>query len=72
MASSGEARYFMSKAFASLYVAAVLALGVCAVLIWRMRCEGFGCMGIGVAWVAWVQAAIGMTMFALWVSKNAA
>jgi len=29
-------------------------------------------MGIGVAWVAWVQAAIGMTMFALWVGKNAA
>ncbi|WP_374510826.1 hypothetical protein [Niveibacterium sp.] len=46
----------MSKAFAAIYVVAVLALAVCAVLIWQLRCESFGCMGIGVAWFAWVLA----------------
>ena len=46
----------MSRAFAAIYVVAVLALAVCAVLIWRLRCESFGCMGVGVAWFAWVVA----------------
>ncbi|QSI78516.1 hypothetical protein [Niveibacterium microcysteis] len=46
----------MSKAFAAIYVVAVLALAACVVLIWRLRCESFGCMGIGVAWFAWVLA----------------
>lgn len=46
----------MSRAFAAIYVVAVLALVVCALLIWRLRCENFGCMGIGVAWFAWVLA----------------
>ncbi|WP_374398693.1 hypothetical protein [Niveibacterium sp.] len=46
----------MSKALAAIYVVAVLALAVCVVLIWRLRCESFGCMGIGVAWFAWVLA----------------
>lgn len=31
-----------------------IALG--AVLIGRLRCEGFGCIGVGVAWLAWVVA----------------
>lgn len=46
----------MSKAFSALYVTAVLALAVAAVLIWRLRCESFGCLGVGVAWFAWVVA----------------
>lgn len=43
----------MSKLLASVYIAAVLALAAGALGIWRLRCEGFGCMGIGVAWFAW-------------------
>ena len=46
----------MTKALASLYIVAVLILVAAAVGILRMSCEGFGCMGIGVAWVAWVIA----------------
>ena len=38
------------------FVASVLALALAAVAIWRLRCEGFGCVGIGVAWFAWVAA----------------
>lgn len=33
---------------------ALLAAGVAFIL--RMRCENFGCMGIGVAWFAWTEA----------------
>lgn len=51
---SGEGRYPVSKALAAVYVTAVLALAVTAVLILRLRCESFGCMGVGVAWFAWV------------------
>ncbi len=36
------------------FVASVLALALAGVAIWRLRCEGFGCVGIGVAWFAWV------------------
>ena len=57
----------MAKAFVSVYIAAVLALVAAAVGIWRLRCEGFGCMGIGVAWFAWVVSffvVLGVGLFA--------
>ncbi len=38
------------------FVASVVALALAGVAIWRLRCEGFGCVGIGVAWFAWVGA----------------
>jgi hypothetical protein len=44
----------MSRAFAVVYLALVGVLLVGAVGIWRIRCEGFGCTGVGVAWFAWV------------------
>ncbi len=38
------------------FVTSVLALALAAAAIWRLRCEGFGCVGIGVAWLAWAAA----------------
>jgi predicted membrane-bound spermidine synthase len=35
------------------YVVAVLVLFVLAGRIMGLQCENFGCMGIGVAWMAW-------------------
>ena len=82
-----------------------MALAVTAVLIWRLRCENFGCNSVGVVWFAWVvvflpilgigvalrsrsslgtqllkvtrlavwgQAALGVTLIHLGVSRNAA
>ncbi|MDR7308855.1 hypothetical protein J2X15_004178 [Rhodoferax saidenbachensis] len=46
----------MAKALVSLYVIAVLGLLATAVATWRLQCESFGCMGVGVAWFAWVIA----------------
>ena len=43
-----------SKTLAVAYIAFVGALIAWAVDIWRLRCEGFGCTGVGVAWLAWV------------------
>lgn len=57
----------MLKAVVALYIAAVLSLVAAAVGIWRLRCEGFGCMGVGVAWFAWVVAffaVLGVGLFA--------
>lgn len=48
------------------YLVSVLALLATAVGIWRMHCENFGCMGLGVAWFAWAIAyaiAVGLGWF---------
>lgn len=36
-----------------LQVASVLVLAVLGIGLWRSRCEGFGCIGTGIAWMAW-------------------
>jgi hypothetical protein len=46
----------MKAILASLYCVAVLALVAAAVGNTQLRCESFGCMGIGVAWFAWAFA----------------
>jgi len=28
-----------------------------ALFAWRLRCEGFGCMGVGIVWMAWAVLA---------------
>lgn len=37
-----------------IYVVIFIALAVFGLSLWGSYCEGFGCMGKGVAWVAWV------------------
>lgn len=44
----------MSKLFAVAYIVLVGLLMFGAVSTWRTRCESFGCMGNGIAWMAWV------------------
>lgn len=44
----------MAKTLLGLYVISVLVLLAAAVSIWRLHCESFGCMGVGVAWFGWV------------------
>lgn len=46
----------MARVLAGLYLLLTAALVVGAVATWRLRCEGFGCMGLGVAWMAWALA----------------
>lgn len=36
-----------------VYGLLLMATAVVAVLNFRLRCESFGCMGLGVAWFAW-------------------
>ncbi|MGE4049434.1 MAG: hypothetical protein AB7F38_00075 [Piscinibacter sp.] len=57
----------MAKVLVGVYIATVVALVAGAAFIWRLRCEGFGCVGIGVAWFAWVVgffAVLGIGLFA--------
>lgn len=57
----------MARFLVAVYIAATLALIASAVGIWRLRCEGFGCLGVGVAWVGWVIAfvvVLGVGLFA--------
>lgn len=39
--------------FGVLHTAAVVALAMAAVALLRAYCEGFGCIGLGIAWAAW-------------------
>ena len=53
-----KSRLVAARVAAVAYVLALLALAISGGLLWRMYCEGFGCVGKGVAWFAW---AIGFT-----------
>jgi hypothetical protein len=45
----------LAKALASVaFLFVAVALSVAAALVFRLRCEGFGCTGIGIAWIAWL------------------
>lgn len=62
----------MAKVLVGLYVVLVAALLAAAVAIWRLHCEGFGCMGVGVAWVAWVAVYAVVLLVGLMVRGQAA
>nr|WP_315479998.1 hypothetical protein [uncultured Rhodoferax sp.] len=62
----------MAKALVSLYVITVLALLATAVAIWRLQCESFGCMGVGVAWFAWVIGFVLVLGLGAWARSKAA
>ena len=49
-------------------ITSLLAMLASAVYLWQLRCEGFGCMGIGVAWVAWAGASAVMLLVGLWAA----
>jgi len=43
--------------------AQLLALMVAAAIYaWRLRCEGFGCFGIGIVWMRWTTALLTPTL----------
>lgn len=62
----------MAKVLVGLYVVLVAALLTAALAIGRLHCEGFGCMGVGVAWVAWVVAYAVVLVVGLMVRGQAA
>jgi len=39
-----------------LHLLGWVALALFGVVLWRTYCEGFGCIGLGIAWMAWVVA----------------
>ncbi|HEX5786348.1 MAG TPA: hypothetical protein VFY35_16590 [Burkholderiaceae bacterium] len=43
----------LKRWLAVLYLLALAATGLSAIALWRLRCEGFGCMGVGIGWLAW-------------------
>jgi hypothetical protein len=57
----------MARFVAGLYIALVLALVVSAVAIWTLRCEGFGCMSVGIAWLGWVAVYVAVLVAGLTV-----
>ncbi|QLG89390.1 hypothetical protein HQ393_14680 [Chitinibacter bivalviorum] len=38
------------------YLAGFCAQLIFAILLLRMSCESFGCIGVGIGWIAWVIA----------------
>ncbi|PKO25832.1 MAG: hypothetical protein CVU32_03895 [Betaproteobacteria bacterium HGW-Betaproteobacteria-5] len=46
----------LGKVLHFAYVALAALVAATAFHAWQLRCEGFGCMGIGVVWIGWVVA----------------
>lgn len=63
-----------SRAAALVWVNLYLALF--ALLVWgmvyglRIRCEGFGCMGVGMYWFAWACACAVTGLLGLWACSR--
>ena len=51
-ARSERARRWTTVAAGVLWIIAI-ALSVWLVSLWQTRCEGFGCIGLGIAWMLW-------------------
>ncbi len=51
---------------ASVYLVLFAALGFGVVYGLRLRCEGFGCMGLGVYWFAWSVVCAVSGLIGLW------
>ena len=49
----------MTRVAATVFFALQIAWAVAGAYLWQLRCEGFGCEGIGVAWFAWVAVLFG-------------
>lgn len=50
---SPKVRRIAAASAAVVYITGWVALAVCGAMLWRMHCEGFGCIGKGIAWFAW-------------------
>jgi hypothetical protein len=44
------------RLMAAVYGVGMLTLAAAAIYVLRLRCESFGCTGVGVAWFAWAMA----------------
>ena len=68
-------RSVFASSMAALYAAGALMLTVLGIALWRRYCEGFGCIGKGIAWFACIggyAVAFGLGYVALRASRGAA
>lgn len=54
-----------------LFTGMVLACWGTAAYTWRLRCEGFGCIGVGIAWAMWTAVLYAPTLLLGWVARHA-
>jgi hypothetical protein len=69
IATSPKAKRILAGTAAAAYAASVLALAISGVALWRMYCEGFGCIGKGIAWFAWA-AGFGVSLVLGYVARR--
>ena len=58
------------RAMASLFFAAAAALLFGALALLRTACEGFGCTGVGIAWLTWAAVYAPTLLFGLVVRSR--
>jgi hypothetical protein len=61
----------LSSLLVGLHAVGVLVIAGLGIAAWRIRCEGFGCIGVGVAWFAWTGAFLAWLAFGLIASRLA-
>lgn len=64
MPLSPAARHRLLRAGCALHALGAAATLGGAVYNWRLRCEGFGCIGLGIAWAAWAGVLYAPTLLA--------
>lgn len=70
-AGSRDWRHALLAAVALAYALALPALAWAGVRLWTLYCEGFGCIGTGIAWAMWaagyaVALVLGVLAWRLW------
>ena len=53
---SPKTRRLLVSSAAALYAVSFVSLAIYGGVLWRLNCEGFGCIGEGIGWAAWSLA----------------
>mgnify|MGYP001476253696 CR=1 FL=1 len=69
-------RHALLAAVALAYALALPALAYTGVSLWTLYCEGFGCIGTGIAWAMWaagyaIALLLGVLAWRLWRGPGA-
>lgn len=69
-------RHALLAAVALAYALALPALAYAGVRLWTLYCEGFGCIGTGIAWAMWaagyaIALVLGVLAWRLWRGAGA-
>ena len=64
-------RHRVQQTLLILFTGMVLISWGTAAYTWRLRCEGFGCIGVGIAWAMWTAVLYAPTLLLGGLARHA-